>query len=150
MELWKAKSNHNYDNQIANLIVATLCWLQLQLFAWPSICKVYWHPFVVCQISGVVSSFGIRKIKVVSEEARSSVSSGNKCKVTQGDSKNHSNCMIMTLVGQKGGCIQWHWPLLRQKKVKALFYLVLPDFHNSIDFWRFPRFAVCPSGKSCM
>ena len=70
--------------RMPKLIVATLCWLQLQLFAWPSSCKADWHPFVVCQISGAVSSFGIRKIKVVSEEARPSVSSGNNFKVTYG------------------------------------------------------------------
>jgi len=58
----------------------------------------------------VVSSFGIRKIKVVSEEARPSLSSYIR------RSKRHSNCIIMVAVSQNGGCIHWHWPLEDGKK----------------------------------
>jgi hypothetical protein len=55
----------------------------------------------------VVCSFEIRKIKVDSEKARPSVSSGNNFKVMHGDSR-HGNSIIKEAVSQNGGCIHWH------------------------------------------
>jgi len=38
---------------------------------------------------------------------------------------------------------------LKTKKVKVVFYAMLPDFRKNISFWKLPKaLPICPSGNS--